>query len=132
MALELRGYAKYLELLYSDRMDVYRTREMTDGPETLNTMEPEPVEQGIPCRISFGTGKDEPVSGNALYEQQQWKPTVFCGPGAGVRAGDKVVVTRCHSDGTVYKTFTGYAAVAGGASQWENHMEFLLDITGDA
>ena len=131
MGIDLRAFSPYLEMLYTDRMDIYSTVEGEDSDgATVNEYPEIPQQKDVPCRISFSS-KDT-SDGTGPNEMVKLDPTIFCGNGVGVSAGDKVVVRRNHSDGTTYATFEGTLSLAGEPNKWATHQEFKLTMEGDA
>lgn len=131
MGIDLRRFSPYLTLLYHDRMDIYPTVESEDEDGAFQNKHSEvPQETNVPCRISL-SNKDT-SDNSSPYEKIQFNPIIFCGIDVNVSAGDKVVVRRCHSDGTVYATYEGLLALTGQPNTWETHKEFELTMEGDA
>lgn len=133
--MELRGFTAVMALLWNDRMDLFHVQDATD-PEDPSVADnavygEEPDVTEVPCRISFGS-TSTPEASPEQREQVSLHPTIFCAPDVEVRAGDRVVVRRQHSDGTVYATYTGFAVLAGFPSAYDNHREFQLNMEGDA
>lgn len=155
MGLELRGFTDVLALLWNDRMNVYHVQRVpADLPEELpddgvadtesdaepdteagvadNVMYPEaPDEADIACRISFGNAAT-PEASPEQREPISLKPTVFCAPDVDVRPGDRIEIYRHHADGTAYRAYVGCAVLSGLPSAYDNHLEFKLDLEGDA
>ena len=131
MGIDFRKYSPYLGMLHKDRMDIYSTVEFEDADGATQNGYPEvPQQTDVPCRISLST-KDT-VEKVGPYETVKLNPTIFCGPDVMVSAGDRVVVRRCYSDGTVYSTYEGLLALTGRPNAWETHKEFELLMEGDA
>lgn len=131
MGIDLRRFSPYLDLLHNDRMDIYSTVESEDEDGAFSNVHPaQPQQKDVPCRISFSS-KDT-ADMESPYEKVKLNPTIFCGRDVNVSAGDKVVVRRCHSDGTVYATYEGVLALTGKPNTWETHKEFELTMEGDA
>lgn len=136
MAIDLRGYAKYLQMLYYDRFDIYPTEVETDADGAENNV-PSTIPKAIdiPCNLSLGESSgvakaiDKPQD---LGNEVHLKPYIICGLDVEVQSGDTVVVRRCHADGTVYATYKGMTSFSGEPNKFNTHMEFELDMWGDA
>ena len=131
MAIDLRAYSGYLELLYSDRMDITSVVETEAADSsTLNEYPDEPQQKDIPCKISL-QGKDG-VEEDSLHESVKTNPVIFCSTDIQVKAGDRITVRKCHADGTLYETFQGLLAETGKPNKFATHQEFELQMVGDA
>lgn len=131
MAIDLREYSGYLQILHTDQMDITSkvTAEDEDGAEY--SFYPEsPQQVDVPCRISL-TAKDTPATSQP-FEKVELRPIVFCALDVQVRAGDRITVRRIHADGSVYETYKGLASTAGNPNKWSTHQEFELAMEGDA
>jgi len=112
-------------------MDITSVEEtVASDSSTLNTYPKEPQQKDIPCKVSQ-TSKDT-VEDEALHEPIKSNPVIFCSPDIQVKAGDRVAVRKCYSDGTVYETFTGFLAETGRPNRFVTHQEFELKMDGDA
>ena len=86
-----------LAALYTDRMTVCRYTNTADGDGALvSALDPAPVLEDVPCRVSFNN-KDSPViSGDGNSTDIQ--PVLFCRPDVPLKSGDFVTVTRLGSE----------------------------------
>jgi len=129
---DTRKCSSFLEMLYSDRMDITSVVEDTDEDGAAVTTYPTvPQQTDVPCRISFSQ-KDGVEKANDTNEVVSLKATLHCGVDVNIRAGDKIVVRRYHADGTSFDTFEGLIPLAGRPNKWRSHQEVELTLEGDA
>lgn len=132
MALSFRRIARLYETLYTDRMDITSVEETSDEDgATVNAYPNTPQQVDVHCRISLSS-KDAPKEKEELYNKVEMHPIIFCSPSVFVRPGDKIVVRRLDSEGTVYETYEGMLAISGKPNKYETHQEFALSMRGDA
>jgi len=127
----IEGLEKYFQLMYTDRMDITTTQEVTQGDATNNVYPATPQQVDVHCRISF-PNKDQRNMQDKEREKVELKPVIFCDTSIAVSPGDKIAVRRCKKDGTVYATLAGLAVKSAKPNKWVNHQEFELDVSGDA
>lgn len=131
MPIDLRPYASFAALLYTDRMDVTSAEEEeADDSSTLNVYPKEPQQKDIPCKVALPQ-KDK-VDPDSLHEAIELNPVIFCDPAVQIKAGDRITIRKCFADGTVYETFEGLLAETGKPNVFTTHQEFELQVKGDA
>jgi hypothetical protein len=126
--LDIRGYGKSIELLYTDRFDIYRSVEVSQGDAVSNIYPEMPHLEDIPCRLSYSSS--DMVSGDETRNDVEFTPKLFCNVAVDVIAGDKITIRRCYADGTVYATYTNVTLTAK-PDIHEDHLEIMLKIEDD-
>lgn len=120
--MKLAGLGKLYEILYDDKMHIYRTsREMNDD-STTNVSYGTPMYTDIKCRLSF-TSEDTASVSEVDRNPVQFNAKLFCGPNIDLKAGDYVVVRRYNDSGAVMKTYQGQVAMP---AWYSTHQEALL------
>ena len=126
--------AEYLQMLYTDEMDILSTEEVEAEDGTTNNIYPkEPQQKNIPCRISL-TSKDtpSPVNESVQNARVESNPIIHCSKDVQVKARDRITVRRKDGEGKVYETYTGLLAETGRPNKWMTHQEISIVIAGDA
>lgn len=126
--------SKFLEMLYTDEMDILSTEEVEAQDGTINNAYPElPQQRNVPCRISLKT-KDTPSPVNEEIQNARIEsnPVIFCSKDVQVKARDRITIRRKDSEGNVFETYTGLLAETGRPSKWASHQEISIVIAGDA
>lgn len=123
--MKLAGLGKLLNILYNDRMDIYRTVQDTNDDQTINvSYEPNPLYSDVHCRISFSsddTASDSEEDRNPV----RFSPKIFCEARVDLQAGDYVEVRRYADDGSIVKTYRGQVAAP---SWYSSHQEAFMRI----
>ena len=127
------GINYFLNILYDDRMSVYRNSTILNEDGTTEyTRSETPVYDNIKCRISFNNKRDN-VSADAAHMTQKdigvnpldLVPVIFCDTQYVLKAGDYVVVNRLDDDGVVRDTVQGYISKP---NWYTSHQEMQLAV----
>lgn len=128
--MKIGGTAKFLETLYTDRMDVYRYTKVQNEDGTIETplvLVPELADQ--PCRLSFNT-QDSPKDYKVDEVPIIFVPKLFFKPNTPLLANDYVVVRRMMEDEvTVAQLYKGNIGLP---AWYPNHQEALYLIDRSA
>ncbi len=126
MTIPLAGFSVILELLYYDKMDIYRRHEVVNADGTTDIIiDTDPSLQNIPCRLSFSGAKDRADDVSVDANLIELNPTIHCSPDIEIKSGDRCKVYRCDDDGAVIRIYTGNL----GDSRWySNHQEVAIHI----
>ena len=123
--MRLAGLGTLVALLYTDKMDIYRTQSNDNDDDTVNiSYDPTPLYTDVKCRLSFSSddsGADSEVDRNPV----RFNPKLFCQAGVDLKAGDYVIVRRCADDGSVIHTYEGQIAQP---SWYSTHQEAFVRI----
>ena len=123
--MRLAGLGSLVALMYTDRMDIYRTTNKSNDDDTTDiSYDPKPLHTEVKCRLSFSrddTGADSEVDRNPV----RFDPKIFCGADVDIKAGDFVTIRRCADDGTVVHTYHGQVAMP---SWYSTHQEAFVRI----
>lgn len=127
--MNLAGLGKLFSVLYSDRLDIYRTGKKENSDTSTDIFyEPEPLYTDVKCRISFDsddTGADSEVDENPV----KFNPKLFVDADVDIKAGDYVVVRRLNNQGEAVKTYKGMVAMP---SWYSSHQEVYLRVDEEA
>lgn len=129
MVMKLSGFGSLLQLMYKDKMDVYRYSqyEEEDG-STYIGLSDKPIYSQIPCRVSFVTNDiSEPTAEDINHLSLHIK--IFCAANTDIKKGDKLVAYRMGDNGEVLETYTGKASKP---RQYVTHKEISLEEVGEA
>lgn len=127
--MKLSGFGKVLQLMYDDKMDVYRYGEYEeeDGSTSIGLSD-KPIYNQIPCRISFvTTDNSEPTAEDINHLSLHTK--IFCAATTDIKKGDKLVAYRLGDNGEILETYTGKASKP---RQYASHKEISLEEVGEA
>lgn len=123
--MKLAGFSKMLSILYTDKMDIYRTSSQQNTDNTTDIFYlPDPLKTDVSCRISFSsddTATDSEVDMNPI----RYNPKIFTSADEDLKAGDYVVVKRYNDKGDVVKTYSGRI---GQPSWYTTHQETFMRI----
>lgn len=99
--MDLPNVSGVLEQLYTDRMTVRRYKEGLTDPDgaVLVELEPTPVLEEIPCRVSY-SAKDSPQSSDDANPVSR-RLTLFCRPEIPLQNGDFISVRRGETEAFV-------------------------------
>lgn len=105
-----------LALTYEDRMDVYRTKEVTDDETGISDRVEKKIYTNISCALSK---KNNPIITQGEPNNHNVEHVVFCNPEINIENGDRLVITR-------YKKNTSY--IASAPFKYYSHTE--IPVTG--
>lgn len=123
--MKLSGLGKLFAMLYTDKMDIYRTKETDNDDGTVDvSYGSRPLYTNVKCRLSFSSddiGTDSEVDQTPV----RFGPKLFFDIGVDLRAGDYVVVRRYTDTGAVAVTYKG---VASQPSWYSTHQEAFMRV----
>lgn len=123
--MNLTGLGGLLSMMYTDKVDIYRTVKIDNEDGTTDVSYPSrPTYAGVPCRLSFrsdDTGADSQVDRNPIA----YNPKLFCKSGVDLQAGDRVVVYRLKDDRTTARVYEG---VVADPTWYTTHQEAFMRI----
>lgn len=108
MVMNLGKYASHLNILYSDRMDIYRHVDVKEGYVTHSELSKEPVYSDIPCKMTTKQ-EDIPETNDPAYNEYEMLGAVYCKNDVNIQKGD-VLKIRCIDGGVQYAEFQGLAS----------------------
>ena len=127
--MKLAGLSKLFTMLYSDQMDIYRTRKDENNDSTTSiTYQPEPMYKDVACRLSFNRSDTTPYS-EVDRNSVVFNPKIFCSLDVDLLAGDYVVVHRIADDGSVTMLYEGMVAKP---AKYPTHQEATIRINEGA
>lgn len=127
--MNLSVFKNAFNLLYTDRMDIYRTIEETSIDGTTNVVsDANPIYKDIKCRISFS---DQDSAETSLEDRNpiHLNVKIFCGPEVDLQKGDKLILNRLNDDGSVMTTYSGIVNLP---LVYPTHLEAQIIEVGDA
>lgn len=127
--MKLAGLGKLFAMLYSDRMDIYRTSKDEGSDNTTSiTYDPEPLYKDVECRLSFNRSDTAPYS-EVDRNPVVFNPKLFCSSDVDLLAGDYVVIRRYADDGSVMMLYEGMSAKP---AKYPTHQEASIRINEGA
>lgn len=126
--MDLSSYSKYLDSLHTDRMSIYRYKEIEneDGSteEVLNT---DPSLENIPCRLSKVKADEHNIN---MYDanKQNIKFKIFCSIDVEILKGDSLVIKRVIGNQVV----DTIKAIAGAPIKYDINQEVIIIEDGEA
>lgn len=110
MGFPLSGIQSLIGVLYNDKLTAYRYMNVENPDGTTDKVRgPVPELTNIPCRLSFTRVSERLFDTEEARTPVLYEPTVFCPPGAKVKAGDYLEISRMKDDGTVERIYEGNA-----------------------
>lgn len=107
--MNLGKYAPCLDLLYNDRMEIYRYDDFVDENNVTQTMLSDtPIYSDIPCLMT--TKQDDiPETSDPSYNEYEVLGAVFCKHTWDIQKGDIIRIER-FDNGVKYAEFRGSAS----------------------
>ena len=122
--VNLAQFGNIFNHLYTDKMDIYRHKNVENVDGTTGTILPEkPLYSNISCRISF---VNIDLANDAVVNKLPIRiiPKVFCDTNVDIKSGDYIIITRNNN--------AQYKGIVGMPNIYETHQEISLSVKGDA
>lgn len=116
--MDISKYSKYLSVLYTDKMTIYRTIETKDIDGSTRQIPSQIIADNVPCRLSF-KNKDSALAKDQYANDIELSINVFCNSEIDIKKGDFVKVYRTET--IIYQGRAGLPNIFPG-----HHTEFEL------
>lgn len=123
--MKIGSISKYLEMLYEDKMSIYRTQRKNKLNGAVNNEVPDvekdsPIYSGIKCRLSFKS--IDAAQGGQVVEPIKMQGKVFCAVDTDIQAGDMLKIDRYDGDTNIGQ----YIGIAGQPARYGSHCEVFI------
>ena len=128
--MNLGKYSKYYEALYTDKMDIYSYKEITDpvSKTTNNELSETPDMEDIPCRLSYKS-MDSGIITNGTHNNSSISAKIFAPLSILLNDGDYIKIKRTDANNIYYPVYEG---TIGKPITYPTHQEALFDKEDNA